>query len=1291
MNPLDPPRQTSPTVTGGGTAPSFRRRWLRLGQALWIAFTGLAIGLSVAGISARFAEIHQMCADLRPNLPITFCATYILGTELAVALSFFAAACVIFWYKPGTGVALLLAITLVAIGATEPGMTDALIKRYPTWNWPVLMLRALAVICTLSLFYLFPDGRFVPRWTRVLAVGWCISTVVWLLFPGVPFNTIYGDTWRKTPLASVVVALAWFGSGLFAQILRYRHVSDPFQRLQTKWTALGLLFLFLSGVVYYALPVLTPTPAPGLPSTLYLLGKSSLATFLLILAPACIAVAVLWYRLWHREVMVGRALVYSTLTIFYIGIMSMFQTLVITFLGRQPDLALIGAVAASVLTIVILFHVGRSHLQTVIDRYFYPQHTDFRPVLASFSRELDLLTDISAMVDALFERVTAQIPQVSGAIFRCNDDIVFSIATSNVPDTEFQPLLDSRLLMQLQPDVVISRPLDPTFPLIVPLPGPRRDGIGLVGVLALGVRPHRQRYSHEDQDRLIQLAQIAGMAIGARQLVETGRTLERQEAQRRNSSIGKAEALAQQLLNEPVPAFADLHRLAADAAQDPSTASVLTVLPQMLHTVGASRLANVAEGFRYLVDSASKPEMLTAGLRELIATLALPGTETWRGAADALSGYRQCLLVLEVASIADILALVPDLQTLRLGAPLAPGAGDSVVEAHGAGTYAGPLSPDDREDFLPGLSAALGNLLEVASALQAYERVAAAHDKLECLAQALVALRIYDAQIVPTVLLPERHILNRVIHIWTACVTDTSRNVQSRANLQVDLITRQVVAATDRVTIGFTIFNVGLGPATNVDVELAPGEGYIPINVLPGDGYEVMSGRVIAERMVPGRLIQVEVAVRLTHDTSITPRFVIQYDDVEQVQHIQSVSPTIKVLAVPETYVELLNPYAAGMPLRPNSPIFFGREDTIAFIRDAVGHPEGRQMLVLTGQRRMGKTSLLKQLPDRLGATCVPVYINGETLGHDGGMPTFFYQLALDVADALNLEAPTPDVFLLRPGIAFEREFLPRMLQAAGDRRLVFLIDEFEWLELRVQRGKLDADIFPYLRHLMQHGEHLSFIFVGTHTLQELNHALWLPFLNVAHHRRLTFLEPDAARELICTPLQGRLVFDDLAVNKMLRLTAGHPYFLQLLCYSLVEQAQQSRRNYVVLDHVDRACRQVLEAGDANFVDLWQASGLNERLVLVGLARMPLLADHATSDAVVDYLASRSVTLPQRDGAEALQRLVVRGILKTAGTNDDTGMYETYRWQLGIFGIWIAQTQSLGRLGTELHDLVLPR
>jgi hypothetical protein len=257
-----------------------------------------------------------------------------------------------------------------------------------------------------------------------------------------------------------------------------------------------------------------------------------------------------------------------------------------------------------------------------------------------------------------------------------------------------------------------------------------------------------------------------------------------------------------------------------------------------------------------------------------------------------------------------------------------------------------------------------------------------------------------------------------------------------------------------------------------------------------------------------------------------------------------------------------------------------------------------------------------------------------------------------------------------------------KTFKAIGERHLIILFDEFEELESAVRRGYLDASIFGFLRHLMQHGSNLTFIFCGTHRLEELAADYWSVLFNISLYHRVGNLEQAEAMRLIQQPVEPYgMRYDDLALDKMWRVTAGHPYFLQLLCHSLVNQHNKSQRSYVTVGDLNAALDEILSTGEAHFIYLWTESTIEERLALVAISRMIPLTGSVRAVQVVDFLAERGVTADRRAIGDALYRLALRDILKA---EEREGHSESvYRWQLGLLGLWAEKYKSLGRVANE--------
>ena len=177
---------------------------------------------------------------------------------------------------------------------------------------------------------------------------------------------------------------------------------------------------------------------------------------------------------------------------------------------------------------------------------------------------------------------------------------------------------------------------------------------------------------------------------------------------------------------------------------------------------------------------------------------------------------------------------------------------------------------------------------------------------------------------------------------------------------------------------------------------------------------------------------------------------------------------------------DIINPYIAGNPVT-GKEMFFGRDDIFDFIRRTLTGQHRDQVIVLYGQRRTGKTSILYQLHRHLDPRylCIFIDLHGLNMENEANL---LWDLANQIRRILRrdhaIDIPTPDrnAFEAEPRSTFTNDFLDTIWAAAGDRHLLLMIDEAVRLQEQVSAGKLDKSIFEFLRHLMQHVRYPSAI-----------------------------------------------------------------------------------------------------------------------------------------------------------------------------------------------------------------------
>jgi hypothetical protein len=293
---------------------------------------------------------------------------------------------------------------------------------------------------------------------------------------------------------------------------------------------------------------------------------------------------------------------------------------------------------------------------------------------------------------------------------------------------------------------------------------------------------------------------------------------------------------------------------------------------------------------------------------------------------------------------------------------------------------------------------------------------------------------------------------------------------------------------------------------------------------------------------------------------------------------------------------EIENPYVCGMPLNDQQEVFVGRTDLIERIEQALlaGHTPP---LLLYGQRRMGKTSLMLNLGRILPGRLVPLFVDCQSLVGVNTYADFIYGLAGHMRryaeEQRDIHLPTFTIEELDSNGAFLGfyRWLDRveMLLKAQNRTALLMLDEFETLDVIFKKGNLSPEPFlNTLRSLIQHRPLFRVLLAGAHTLDEFQR--WSSYLINLQVLKVGALEESEARQLIECPVRGfQLRFEEPAVQAVLSLTNRQPNLVQLVGYELVmyknEQPLAQRRLATAAD-VEMVVPRVLEAGSFFFADI---------------------------------------------------------------------------------------------------------
>lgn len=561
-------------------------------------------------------------------------------------------------------------------------------------------------------------------------------------------------------------------------------------------------------------------------------------------------------------------------------------------------------------------------------------------------------------------------------------------------------------------------------------------------------------------------------------------------------------------------------------------------------------------------------------------------------------------------------------------------------------------------------------LLPILSNLRDSERVNQAEDQMVYLNEAAVRVDELQNSLPEYTTRIEKTLVRALLHRWTGLISAELEDLRGRAELVIALKTRRIIPAPDTELV-IELQNNGRAAAENVIVELQAGPAYgvsTPPQVIPF--------------LPPGRTREVSIGITLRDEQRFRVSLAVSYDDRSQRDKTVAFADMVHVLQPMREYKHIANPYLPGTPLRPHSTVFYGRERLFSFISENAGGQSQHNVLILIGQRRTGKTSALLRLGERLPDYLLPVYVDCQSLGVVPGMPAFFNDLAWLIADALSmrdieLDVPEMATWEADPTGVFQRQFLPTVRALLTDSvKLLLVFDEFEAFESLVNDGILPRTFFTFMRHLMQHSNGLGFVFVGTRRLEAMSADYWSVLFNIALYDHIRYLDEASAVQLIKEPVAPNLLYDDLAIDKILRVTAGHPYFLQLVCYTLVKRANAAKNNYVTVSDVNAGLDEMLSLGEVHFAYLWQRSSFAEQALLTAVAHL-MDQDVSFHPAdLINYLADYGIHLDPTEVTQALTNLVEREIMREV----KRGATTLYELHIGLVGLWIAKHKSLSKL-----------
>lgn len=402
------------------------------------------------------------------------------------------------------------------------------------------------------------------------------------------------------------------------------------------------------------------------------------------------------------------------------------------------------------------------------------------------------------------------------------------------------------------------------------------------------------------------------------------------------------------------------------------------------------------------------------------------------------------------------------------------------------------------------------------------------------------------------------------------------------------------------------------------------------------------------------------------------------------------------------------SPYVTGSPLEPmhGHSVFYGRDELLGKIsRQIAAHGN---VVLLEGNRRAGKTSILKHLE---GRTAIPGWlaVYASLQGAEGaaqvvGVPTaeVFREIARSIATALtklDIDVPLPNGQTLasgkpalgvaracREGIGAEspftdfREYLELVLTVLEPLGLglVLMLDEFDKLQEGIDNGVTSPQVPENIRFLIQTYPKFSAILTGSRRLKRLREEYWSALYGLGTSIPVTALDTESARKVVTEPVRDQLAFSQEAIERVIEVTARHPYLMQCLCNRVFDYAVQTKSRSITASVVNDAAHSLVRDNE-HFASLWDYAALGpeagrhrRQLILLLCALSFKQGSHIRFGTLHEQLAQVGVDVEDEPLDADLSYLRELELIEFSGEIGDG----EYRLAIPLMADWIEQQQD---------------
>lgn len=424
------------------------------------------------------------------------------------------------------------------------------------------------------------------------------------------------------------------------------------------------------------------------------------------------------------------------------------------------------------------------------------------------------------------------------------------------------------------------------------------------------------------------------------------------------------------------------------------------------------------------------------------------------------------------------------------------------------------------------------------------------------------------------------------------------------------------------------------------------------------------------EPLMGGQSREIEVDILPTEqqiqDKAFTVSLTVQYQDSTGVSKERIFHIPVRIGT--HTFEPVQNPYstyAGGMPVR-DEKMFFGRKSLVEEIaRNLSG--EKAQCYVLYGQKRSGKSSILSHISGSMPPDVIWASLSALTFSETNILASFARLLRYEISEEITERLKPEDAERLREVISRVPKSqetdpvesvlgLARGIRSSGFK-LIIAIDEFSDI---YERAGTET-FMRFWKAIIEKGVFNSLL-IGQDIMPKFKQKFPNLF-GVTTDRRVSYLNESEAKALASEPilLDSATRYRGEALTRLYQLTAGSPFFLQIVCNALVDHLNTKGSSFITEADIDQVQQKLIignlalppdkfdclvtaavseKAEEFNKGELWRLlARIASESLQSGRCSIAALKDIPNSEEMIRDLGNREVLLIQGDSVQIRVKL----------------------------------------------------